>query len=69
MTDRVAIPRKQLASSRENGRQPMIAENRSWQELCVAASQEPDPERLIAIISELMKALDERKTVEQRLTS
>ena len=50
-------PEKQFASAR---RQPMIAENRSWQELCVAASQEPDPKRLIAIISELVKALDER---------
>jgi hypothetical protein len=57
LTNHVAIPEKQFASAR---RQPMIAENRSWQELCVAASQEPDPKRLIAIISELVKALDER---------
>lgn len=39
----------------------MAAEDRTWQELCEAASKEPDSERLMALISELMKALDESK--------
>jgi hypothetical protein len=41
-------------------RQLMTAENRTWQELCEAASNEPDPEKLMALISELMRVLDER---------
>ena len=43
----------------------MIAENRSWQELCEAASAETDPEQLMDIVSELMKALDERDATEK----
>lgn len=39
----------------------MSAENRTWQELCEAASKEPDPEQLMTLISELIKALDHRK--------
>jgi hypothetical protein len=38
----------------------MSVEKREWQELCEAASKEYDPEKLMALISELMKALDER---------
>lgn len=40
----------------------MAAENRNWQDLCEAASKEPDSERLIALVSELIEVLDERKT-------
>jgi hypothetical protein len=40
----------------------MTAENRDWQELCEAASKEPDSGRLMALVSELIEALDERKT-------
>lgn len=39
----------------------MSAETRTWQELCEAASKEPDPQQLMRLISELMKALDNRK--------
>ncbi|MGB9197352.1 MAG: hypothetical protein WCB53_10575 [Terriglobales bacterium] len=39
----------------------MSAENRTWQELCEAASKEPDSEQLMTLISELIKALDKRK--------
>jgi hypothetical protein len=39
----------------------MATEDRTWQELCEAASKEPDSEQLMVLISELMKALDERK--------
>ena len=39
----------------------MSAENPTWQELCEAASKEPDPEQLMTLISELIKALDKRK--------
>jgi hypothetical protein len=40
----------------------MTGESRNWHELCEAASKEPDSERLMALVSELIKALDERKT-------
>lgn len=36
----------------------MTAEDRTWQELCEAASQESDTEQLLTLVSELMKALD-----------
>jgi hypothetical protein len=36
--------------------------NEDWQELCKAAANEPDPAKLIKLISELNKALDERVT-------
>jgi hypothetical protein len=36
--------------------------NEDWQELCKAAANEPDPAKLINLISELNKALDERAT-------
>ena len=38
----------------------MSVQNRSWQELCEAASKESDSEQLLALVTELMKALDER---------
>jgi hypothetical protein len=34
--------------------------NEDWQELCKAAANESDPAKLIDLISELNKALDER---------
>ena len=40
----------------------MTGEKRDWQELCEAASKEHDPAQLMSLISELMKALDERRT-------
>jgi len=39
----------------------MSFEKRDWRELCEAASKEQDPDKLRAIISELIKVLDERK--------
>jgi len=39
----------------------MSSEKRDWRELCEAASKEQDPEKLRVIISELIRALDERK--------
>jgi len=41
----------------------MTAENRDWQELCEAASKEPDSERLMVLVSELILALDEHETL------
>lgn len=38
----------------------MCGDKREWQALCEAASKEQDPDKLKALISELMKALDER---------
>jgi hypothetical protein len=37
------------------------SDKRNWQELCDAISKERDPEQLMALISDLLKALDERK--------
>jgi hypothetical protein len=44
------------------GDKTMTAENRNWQDLCEAASKEPDSERLMSLVSELIEALDERRT-------
>jgi hypothetical protein len=38
-----------------------VSEDRTWQELCAAASKEPGPEQLMALVSDLMKGADERK--------
>ncbi len=38
-----------------------MAGKRDLRDLCEAASKEQDPEKLRAIITELIKALDERK--------
>ena len=40
----------------------MTPESLTWQELCEAASKESDSERLISLVSELIEALDKRKT-------
>lgn len=40
----------------------MGGEKRDWRVLCEAVGKEKDPEQLITLITELMKALDERKT-------
>lgn len=39
----------------------MTAENRDWQALCAAASKEPNSERLMVLVSELIEALDDRR--------
>ena len=36
---------------------------RAWVELAAKASKETDPERLMRILAELCRALDERETV------
>jgi hypothetical protein len=38
----------------------MAVEKRDWRDLCEAASKEHDSDRLIALVSELMDALDKR---------
>ncbi len=40
----------------------MGGEKRDWRVLCEAVGKEKAPEKLISLIAELMKALDERKT-------
>ena len=44
----------------------MSVEKRDWQDLCRAASKEHDSEHLLALVFELMKALDEQKGSVQR---
>lgn len=39
----------------------MTRERRNWHELCEAASKELDSERLMALVSELIEALEEPK--------
>lgn len=34
---------------------------RNWRELCDLATKEPDPEKLKTVLSELIRALDERR--------
>jgi len=33
---------------------------KDWRELCAAAANEPDSERLVSLVNELLQALDER---------
>jgi len=33
---------------------------KDWRELCKAAANEPDPNKLMALVAEITKALDER---------
>ena len=35
-------------------------QTKDWRELCKAAANEPDPNKLMALIAEITKALDER---------
>jgi len=39
----------------------MPDERRDWRELCEAASKENDSEKLIALVSELVEVLDDRR--------
>ena len=39
----------------------MSTEKRDWQALCESASKENDPDKLRDILTELLKALDERR--------
>ena len=35
-------------------------QTKDWRELCKAAASEPDPNKLMALVAEITKALDER---------
>lgn len=50
---------------RAQGEQKMSTRNRDWRELCELASKEQNPEKLRALIAELIKVLDERKIPQQ----
>lgn len=39
----------------------MCPENADWRQLCEAASKEQNPDKLRAIIAELIKALDDQR--------
>ena len=34
---------------------------RDWQELCEAASKEPDPKKLMSLLTEMVKMIDDRR--------
>ena len=38
------------------------AKTRDWEEICKPASKETDSEKLMALVADLVKALDSRKT-------
>ena len=40
----------------------MPVEQRNWRELCEAASTEYDSEKLIALVSEIVRTLDEKRS-------
>jgi hypothetical protein len=52
---------KRFARVNAPRRVPMHPENADWRQLCEAASKEQDPDKLRAIIAQLIKALDERR--------
>jgi hypothetical protein len=58
--DQEAIERSAGLKLPFEGRRTMTAETKTWQELCEAVSHESNPTRLMALIAELMRALDER---------
>ena len=41
---------------------------KDWREICKAAANEPDPEKLMDLIIELTKALDERDKKRRNVT-
>lgn len=40
----------------------MRVEQRNWRDLCEAASTEHDPEKLMALVSEIVRTLDEKQS-------
>jgi len=36
---------------------------RDWRELCKAASKEPDPKKLMSLVDEIIKMLDDRNRI------
>ena len=40
---------------------------RDWQELCEAASKEPDPKKLMSLLTEIVKMADERRRESTRV--
>jgi hypothetical protein len=47
---------------RGSRRSAMVSfEKHEWKEICEAATKELDPEKLMALVAELVKALDARK--------
>lgn len=47
----------------------MTVEDRSWQELCEAASKEPESGQLMVLISQLMKAWTNIRSLPKRAVS
>jgi glucose-6-phosphate dehydrogenase assembly protein OpcA len=38
----------------------MVESNRDWRELCAAAADEPDSEKLISLVDRILQAFDDR---------
>ncbi len=38
----------------------MVERNRDWRELCAAAAEEPDSEKLISLVDRILRAFDDR---------
>jgi hypothetical protein len=41
---------------------------KDWRELCKAAANEPDPEKMMELIAELIKALDEHEKKQRQIS-
>ena len=41
-----------MAERKDNGK--------DWRELCAAAAEEPDSERLVSLVNQILRAFDER---------
>jgi hypothetical protein len=43
-------------------KEPSMAESngRDWRDLCAAAAKEPDSEKLVSLVNEILKAFDDR---------
>lgn len=42
-------------------------QRKDWRELCVAAAEEPDPQKLASLVRQLVQAIDERNQKSPRL--
>jgi hypothetical protein len=46
-----------MAETKSKGREGSV---KDWRELCAAAAVEPDSEKLVALVNQILRAFDER---------
>jgi hypothetical protein len=47
---------REMAETKSNGREGSV---KDWRELCAAAAVEPDSEKLVALVDQILRAFDE----------